>query len=188
MDPTAADAGRTLERFRAYLRLLAQVHLHPVLQGKLDPSDVVQQTLLQAYQAPERFHGRSDGEQAAWLRQALARNLAHAVRDFGRDCRDVRRERSLEAALDQSSLHLEQWLAADQSSPSAHLIASENALLLAEALERLPEAQRVALVLQHWHNCSLAEIGQHMGRSPAAVAGLIKRGLQELRQQLSKPG
>jgi RNA polymerase sigma-70 factor (ECF subfamily) len=156
------------------------------LHGKLDPSDVVQQTLMQAFQEPGRFAGRTEGEQAAWLRQALAHNLAHAVRDFGRGCRDVRRERSLEAALDQSSAHLEKWLAADQTSPSAKAEANEDALALAEALEKLPEAQRTAVMLQHWHGFSLAEIGQHMGRTPAAVAGLIKRGLQELRQLLSK--
>lgn len=186
MEPTTTDDRRTLERFRAYLRLLAEVNLHPALHGKLDPSDVVQQTLMQAFQEPGRFHGRSEGEMAAWLRQALAHNLAHAVRDFGRDCRDVHRERSLEAALDQSSAQLEKWLAADQTSPSAQAEANEDALALAEALQHLPEAQRTALMLQHWHGWSLAEIGTHMGRSPAAVAGLLKRGLQELRTLLSK--
>lgn len=182
------DAQR-LEQFRAYLRLLARLHLHPALQGKLDPSDVVQQTLLQAYQGLEGFRGRCDAELAAWLRQTLARNLSHAVRDFGRARRDVDRERSLEAALDASSACLENWLAAsDITSPSEHAQFNEEALHLAEALDQLPEAQRQALVLQHWHGWSLAQIGEHMGRSPAAVAGLIKRGLQQLRGRLQEPG
>jgi RNA polymerase sigma-70 factor (ECF subfamily) len=93
----------TLERYRAYLRLLARMLLDPRLQSKLDPSDVVQQTLLQAHQARNDFRGRSEAELAAWLRQILARNLAHAVRDLGRAKRDIGRERSLEAALDASS-------------------------------------------------------------------------------------
>jgi RNA polymerase sigma-70 factor (ECF subfamily) len=174
-----------LEQFRAYLRLLSRLHLQPRLQGKLDPSDLVQQTLLQAYQSLERLRGRSQGEIAAWLRQALVRNLAHAVRDFSRNCRNVAREQSLEAALDASSAHLEQWLADEEaSSPSAQAQRNEESLALAAALDQLPESQRTALILQHWHGWSLAEIGEQLERSPAAVAGLLKRGLQQLRQLL----
>jgi RNA polymerase sigma-70 factor (ECF subfamily) len=178
--------GLALDRYRAYLGLLARLHLDPRLRGKLDPSDMVQQTLLQAHQALAQFRGRSSGEMAAWLRQILARNLAHAVRDLGRARRDVNRERSLEAALDQSSARLEAWLAAEQSSPSQQAQQNEQTLRLAEALQNLPEAQREALVLQHWQGWSLADIGRHLGRSPEAVAGLIKRGLKQLRQMLQE--
>jgi RNA polymerase sigma-70 factor (ECF subfamily) len=184
MDRPGEDAGRRLEPFRAYLRLLARLHLAPQLRGKLDPSDVVQQTLLQAYQALDQFRGRSEAEWAGWLRQILARNLAQALRDFGRARRDVAREQSLQAALDASSARLDAWLAADQSSPSQRAEQAEQALRLAEALEQLPEAQREALILQHWQGLSLAEIGEHLGRSPEAVAGLLKRGLKQLRQLL----
>lgn len=174
--------GQRLEQFRSYLRLLARLHLHPTLQGKLDPSDMVQQTLLQAYQALDCFRGRTDAELAAWLRQVLAHNLSHAVRDFGRARRDVYRERSLEAALEASSANLDRWLAAsDATSPSQYAQWNEEALRLAAALDALPESQRQALILQHWHGWSMAEISEHMGRSPAAIAGLIKRGLQQLR-------
>lgn len=180
--------GQELERFRAYLRLLARLHLDSRLRGKLEPSDLVQQTLLQAYQALEQFRGRSDAELAAWLRQILARALAQAVRDFARLRRDVARERSLEAALADSSARLDAWLAAEQSSPSQQAQRNEEALRLAEALEQLPEAQREALVLQHWQGWSLAQIGVHLGRTPAAVAGLIKRGLKHLRIAMAEPG
>jgi RNA polymerase sigma-70 factor (ECF subfamily) len=181
VDRTPDEVGRLLESFRAYLRLLARLHLAPQLRGKLDPSDVVQQTLLQAYQALGQFRGHSEAEWAAWLRQILARNLAQAVRDFGRAKRDAGREQSLSAALDASSARLEAWLAAEQSSPSQRAEQGEQSLRLAEAMEQLPEAQREALVLQHWQGLSLAEIGTHLGRSPEAVAGLIKRGLKQLR-------
>jgi RNA polymerase sigma-70 factor, ECF subfamily len=175
-----------LERYRAYLRLLARLHLDPRLQGKLDPSDVVQQTLLQAYRALDQFRGHSDGELAAWLRQILARNLAHAVRDLGRAKRDVGLERSLEAAVDASSLRLEAWLAAEQSSPSQRAERNEQLLRLAEALTTLPEAQREAVVLHYWQGQSLAEIGTRLGRTPAAVAGLLHRGLKQLRGLLQE--
>jgi endo-1,4-beta-D-glucanase Y len=55
---------------------------------------------------------------AAWLRQILARKLAHAARDFGREKRDPQRERTLQGAVDGSSARIEAWLAAQQSSPS----------------------------------------------------------------------
>jgi RNA polymerase sigma-70 factor (ECF subfamily) len=185
MDRPGDEAGRPLEPFRAYLRLLARLHLAPQLRGKLDPSDIVQQTLLQAYQAQGQFRGHSEAEWAAWLRQILARNLAQALRDFARAKRDLAREQSLQAAVDASSARLEAWLAADQSSPSQRAEQGEQELRLAQALE-LPEAQREALVLQHWQGLSLAEIGEHLGRSPEAVAGLIKRGLKQLRHLMQE--
>jgi RNA polymerase sigma-70 factor (ECF subfamily) len=185
--PAEADAtGQDLERFRSYLRLLARVQLAPRLQAKVDASDLVQQTLLQAHQARDQYRGQTDAEQAAWLRQILARNLLHAARDLGRQRRNVGQERSLNAALDHSSARLEGWLAAEQSSPSQRAERQEEALRLAEALDRLPEAQREALILQHWHGCSLAEIGTRLRRTPAAVAGLIKRGLKQLRQEMQR--
>jgi RNA polymerase sigma-70 factor (ECF subfamily) len=174
-----------LERFRAYLGLLARLHLDRRLQGKLDPSDVVQQTFLQAYRALDQFRGHGDAELTAWLRQILARNLAHAARDLGRDKRDVARERSLEAALQASSAQLEAWLAADHSSPSQRADRNEQMLRLADALAELPEAQREAVLLHYWQGLSATEIGAQLGRTPAAVAGLLKRGLKQLRLRMN---
>ena len=109
------EAGAfALERFLPYLRLLARSRLDPLLKGKLDPSDIVQQTLLEAHRGQAGFRGTTTAEQAVWLRQILARNLANAVRDLWRDKRDVARERSLEAALEQSASALEAWLADEQ--------------------------------------------------------------------------
>lgn len=173
--------GGDLERFRPYLTLLARLQLDPRLRGKLGASDVVQQAFLQAYQAQEQFRGQGDGERMAWLRRILARCLGHALRDFTRDRRDLEREQSLEAAVDQSSLRLEAWLADDGSSPSAQADRNEQVLRLATALARLPEAQREAIVLHYWQDQTVAQIAQHMGRGSAAIAGLLKRGLKQLR-------
>ena len=186
MSDTVDDPVRSLDRFRQYLLLLARVRLDPRLKGKLDASDVVQQTLLEAHQGMGQFRGRSVAEQAAWLRQILARNLANAVRDLGRAKRDVARERSLDAALDQSASRLEAWLAAEQSSPSQRVERHERAVLLAEALATLPETQREAVVLRHWHGWSLAEIASHLGTTTAGVTGLLHRGLKKLRKQLQE--
>jgi len=187
MSGEAENRDSGLDQYREYLVMLARVQLDPRLRDKLDPSDVVQQTLLDAHRKQDQFRGRTEAERAAWLRQILAHNLADALRAFGRAKRDVARERSLDVALEQSSLRLEAWLAAEQSSPSQKLQRHEQAVQLADALAKLPQAQREALILQNWHGWSLAQIGQHMGRSPAAVAGLIKRGLKQLRGLLQEP-
>ena len=86
-----------LERFRSYLLLLARMKLDRKWRGKLDASDVVQQTMLEAHQALATFRGDNPAAQAAWLRQILARNLANAVRDLTRAKRDARREQALKA-------------------------------------------------------------------------------------------
>lgn len=181
---TSSETDEGFEQFRPYLRLLARLQLHRRLQAKVDASDIVQQTMLQAHQARAGFRGTTEAEQAAWLRQILARNLAHLVRDFGRDKRDCSREQSLQASLDQSSARLEAFLAAEQSSPSLRAARNEDLLRMAGALEQLPDAQRQAVELHYWAGLTVAQIGETLGRSPSAVAGLLHRGLSALRTQL----
>jgi RNA polymerase sigma-70 factor (ECF subfamily) len=176
----------TLEGFRHYLNLLARMQVDPKLQSKVDLSGVVQQTLLEAYQSLDKIEGWNEAQQAAWLRRVLANNLNDELRKWRTAARAIGRERSLQAALDQSSARLEKWLAAEQSSPSQKAVRREQAVQLADALARLPESQREALVLQHWHGWSLAQIGEHLGRTPAAVAGLLHRGLEQLRKHLQE--
>jgi RNA polymerase sigma-70 factor, ECF subfamily len=187
MSLAADDRGAALERYRPYLLLLARMRLDPRLRGKLDASDVVQQTLLEAHGARGQFRGSTDAELAAWLRQILALNLSNALRDLLRDKRDVRREQSLEAAVEESSRRLDAWLVADQSSPSERADRNEQSIRLAAALAELPEAQREALTLHHLEGRPLEEVATCLGRSREAVAGLIKRGLRQLRERLRGP-
>jgi RNA polymerase sigma-70 factor (ECF subfamily) len=184
MSQAAESPGPALERFRDYLRLLARLQLPSRLRGKLDPSDLVQQTLLKAYQAREQLRGQSPAEQAAWLRRILANTLANAVRDLGRARRNAALERSLEAVMDESSARLEAWLAADQPSPSHQAERNEQVIALAGALAALPDDQREALLLRHCEGWALTDIAEHLGRTRAAVASLLRRGLQQLRQHL----
>jgi RNA polymerase sigma-70 factor (ECF subfamily) len=177
----ANEDSSPLDKFRGYLLLLARVHLGQQYRGKLDASDIVQQTLLEAHRQRALFRGHSDAERARWLRQILAGTLADAMRALGRGKRDITRERSLEAALDASSAQIAAWLVAEHSSPSQRAERNEQAVRLAEALGTLPEAQREALVLRHCQGWSLDDISRHLGRSPAAVAGLLKRGSRQLR-------
>jgi RNA polymerase sigma-70 factor (ECF subfamily) len=185
---TDVPDGEDLNEHRDYLRLLARIGLDPRLQAKLDPSDVVQQTLLEAHRDRSGFRGGTRDEMRAWLRQILARNLANALRDFRREKRDLAREQALEVLAEASSARVEAWLAAAGSSPSAALQRQEEAARLTAALELLPESQREVVMLRHLHGWSLHDIGLHVGRSTTAVAGLIYRGLQMLRTHLESEG
>jgi RNA polymerase sigma-70 factor (ECF subfamily) len=181
-DADASDPQ--LEAFRNYLELLARVRLDPRLRGKLDPADLVQQTLLQAVAARERFSG-DDAHRVAWLRTILAHVMIDAVRKFGRPG-GGEREPSLEAVLEQSSARLEAFHAADLTSPSGRAERNERLLRLADALARLPEDQRRAVELRHLQGLPLAEIASQMGRSVDSVVGLIHRGLRALRRDLEE--
>jgi RNA polymerase sigma-70 factor (ECF subfamily) len=178
-------ALRPLEHFREYLRLLARIQFDQRLQGKLDPSDVVQKTLLEAYEKREQFRGSTAAEQAAWLRQILVRNLVDEVRHNLADLRDIRLERSLQQAVEESSARLEGWIASGGPTPAEQFERGEMLLRLAEALARLPEEQRQAVDLKHLQGLSVADICTRMGRSEAAVAGLLRRGLQQLRELMA---
>lgn len=181
-EPRSEDLN--LEDYREYLRLLAQLQLDQQLRGKIDLSGVVQQTMLEAYQALPDY-GREDADHlAAWLRRILANNLFDEIRKLKTGKRDLSREMSLEAGLERSSIRLQAWLAVDQSSPSQRVQRQEQALRVSAALAKLPDAQREAVMLRHLHGRSLAQIAQELGRSHAAVAGLMKRGLQRLRTEL----
>ena len=164
---------------RDYLRMLARVGLDPRLRAKLDASDVVQQTLLEAHRDWDQYRGGSAGERFAWLKQILARNLSNLLRDYTRDRRDVNRE-----AVESSSHRLADWLAADQTPPAAALDREEETARVATALAALPESQREAVILRHWHDWPVAAIADALQTTPDAVTGLLYRGLKSLRQHL----
>jgi RNA polymerase sigma-70 factor (ECF subfamily) len=175
-----------LARFREYLTLLARLELDTRLQGKLDLSGVVQQTLLEAHQSREQLEGRSEAEQLAWLRKALAHNLGDEIRRLRAERRDVSRERSLEGALEESSSRLQAWLAVEESSAGANLLRQEQTLGLVAALTQLSDKQRQAVELRHLKGQSLAAIATEMECSKAAVVGLLHRGVQNLRKLLTE--
>jgi RNA polymerase sigma-70 factor, ECF subfamily len=179
-------AEPNLNQYRGYLRALAQIELGRRLQGKVDPSDIVQQSLLEAHQDLAALKGQTEGELVAWLRTILTRNLLNTARDFGAQKRDIRRECSLAQQVENSSVRLDKFLAASDTSPSQRVIRGEDAERLATALAALPDDQRSAVILKHFHDWSLAQIAEHMNRSTLAVAGLLKRGLKKLREMMDE--
>jgi RNA polymerase sigma-70 factor, ECF subfamily len=188
MSRDTEDRGRDLEWFRAYLSLLARLQLDSHLQGKVDLSGVVQQTLLEAHQAWDQLARMDRPQQAAWLRKALAHNLTDEVRKLTTAARDVAREQSLQAALEESSARLEGWLVAEQSSPSEQSERNEQLLRLAQALAQLPEDQRNAVEPHHLKGLSLGEVAGRLERTKGAVGKLLFRGLDKLHALLAEPG
>jgi RNA polymerase sigma-70 factor (ECF subfamily) len=182
MGKNAGAVLQQIERYRDYLQLLARCQLDARLRAKIDPSDVVQQTMVKAVQNHEQFRGQSDAELAGWLRRILANTMTDAVRKFQRE---VKLQYSLEHAVETSSQKLEAWLAADQSTPSEKTSQHEQLQRLAAALGRLPDDQRTVVELHHIQRLSVAEISTELGRTEASVAGLLRRGLKALRAELS---
>jgi RNA polymerase sigma-70 factor (ECF subfamily) len=179
--------GRLLEQYRGYLVLLARLQIGRRLQGKADASDLVQETFLEAHRDFGQFQGQSEVELAGWLRRILATNLANLVRHYlGTRRRDVRLERQLAAEVDESSRALEGQLAANLSSPSQQAARRELAVLLADALERLPDDHREVIVLRHLEGLTFPEVAGRMGRSVDVVKKLWPRALGRLRRLLGE--
>jgi RNA polymerase sigma-70 factor (ECF subfamily) len=178
-EPGAVD--RLLESYRNYLRLLARTGIDASLQGKADPSDLVQEALLKASQRFDQFRGSNDAELAGWLRQILARCLADFVRRYQTDGRRAARERSLDRLLDRSSEAMARMLPADNSSPSASAQRRDLGVVLSDALAQLSEDYREVLVLHHLEGLGWDEVARRMGRTPNAVRKLWTRALNQMR-------
>jgi RNA polymerase sigma-70 factor (ECF subfamily) len=179
--------GPLLEKHRSYLSLLARVQIGRRLQGKADSADLVQETFLEAHRHFALFQGRSAAEFAQWLRQILAARLAKLVRRYlGTKRRDVRLEQELQCELGRSSDAVGKALVAGQSTASQHAVRRENAVVLAEALERLPDDYREVLILRHLEECAFAEVARRMGRTLESVKKLWARALPRLRELLQE--
>ena len=182
-----ATLGRLLDLYRSYLALLARVQIGQRLQGKLDASDLVQETYLEAHRNFARFQGTSEGQFVRWLRQILATRLADLLRRYlGTQGRDVRLEREIQDGFDRSSVLLDRGLVAPQSSPSQQAARREQSVLLADALGQLPEDYREVIILRNLEALTFPEVAERMGRSLDSVEKLWMRALARLRQQLGE--
>jgi RNA polymerase sigma-70 factor (ECF subfamily) len=174
--------------YRNYLLLLARVHIDANLQAKADPSDLVQETCLMAARDLPQFRGETEAEFVAWLRQILASTGAAMVRRYkGTHSRNVARESRFEQQLDRSSTALGRLVTGPDSSPSRIASRREAAVVLADALTRLPEDYREVLVLFHLEGLSLADVAARMKRSVPSVRGLRTRAALKLRTLLKEP-
>src|SRR5262245_35722586 len=159
-------------RYRQYLWILAQGQLGGRLRTRCDPSDLVQQTLLEAFRDFAGFTGVHEAELLAWLRQILAHNLYNEARHQGAQRRDATRQVSLEevqAGLDRSSVTLGRCLAADGPTPSQAAGEREAAVRLADTLARLPKDYQTVLLLRVFEGLSAEEVAARMERTSGAV-------------------
>jgi RNA polymerase sigma-70 factor (ECF subfamily) len=177
--------GDLLDLYRNYLRLLARLEIGHRVQAKLDASDIVQETFLEAHRHFGNFNGKSEGEFVQWLRMILAARVANTLRHYlGTQGRDVRREEGAVLNLDHSSMQIDQFLAASISSPSQQAVRRERAVLLADALEELPSDYREVLTLRHFQGLPFPDVAQAMGRSVDSVQKLWLRALIRLKDSL----
>jgi len=179
--------GRLIERYRNYLVLLARVRIGRQLQGKLDPEDLLQDVSLQAQKNFGRFAGHTEAEFLAWLRAIMAAIVCNDLRHyFGTRRRDPRREQQMIAEFDDTSRALDRNLIASLTSPSQHAARREQAVLLADALESLPEAHREVLILRHLEGHTFPEVARRLGKTESSVKNLWARGLARLRQTIKE--
>jgi RNA polymerase sigma-70 factor (ECF subfamily) len=176
--------GELLELYRNYLRLVARSMVGSSLRGQLEHSDLVQETFLKAHRDFTQFAGESERELVAWLRQILVRSLANQVKHNRRQVRNDQRQESLEQLLEQSNLAAKVAITAHTPSPSEVASDRERAVLLADAIDRLPVDYREAFVLRTLEHVPFEEVAIRMGRSTGAVRMLWARAVKRLNQML----
>ncbi len=180
--------GRLLEAQRRALYRLAERQLDGRIAVRIDASDIIQQTFLEAHRSFQQFAGQDARQLTAWLEGILDHKVAGAIRDHALlQKRNVRRDRSMDDSHG-GMAPLKQELDGGLSTPSQKAIRGEQEQLLMQALNVLPNDQREAVRLRHLEGWALSDIARHLGRSPSATAGLIKRGMQALRRQLCRDG
>lgn len=173
--------GQLLELYREYLALLARVQIGQRLQGKADPSDIVQDTFLEAHRAFGQFRGTTEAELVKWLRRILASQLAMVVRRYSSQRRDLRLERQLQEELDRSSQALDGAVMVTQTTPSQSAARREQSVVLANALANLPPDYREVMILHHVEGETFPQVARRMGRSLGSVKQLWVRALANLR-------
>lgn len=179
-----AVVSQLLAAYRNYLRVLAQMWLPTDLPAKLDPSDLVQETMLKAHQRFAQFHGGSEAELTAWLRRILSRCVVDVVRQYRSAARDVGREHHLEKIHDESAGALNRFVAGTGTSPSQQAARRELGVVLADTLAAMSDDLRQVLTLRSLQELTWDEVASRMNRSVSAVRELWVKALSELRKKL----
>jgi RNA polymerase sigma-70 factor, ECF subfamily len=179
--------GSLLTTYERYLTLLTEVQIGRSLQGKVDACDIVQEVFLEAHRSIRNFQGSDPSQFVAWLKSILSARLANTMRYyFGTKARDLRLEERIQADIDQSTASFGGILVDPNSSPSQHASGEEQATLVAEALMRLPDHYRQAILLRHVEGFSFPEIAAAMERTVDSVEKLWLRGMAQLKSEFNR--
>jgi RNA polymerase sigma factor (sigma-70 family) len=143
------------------------------LRTRVDPADIVHDTLLKAHCAMSQFRGRNERQLAAWLNAILTNTIKNAAR--AQLSSQYSCERLPTGRLERSAV--------EGFCPVWTTIRNEELRLLSYVLAQIPENQRVVLELRVFDGCSLADIGNRTGRTKASVTGLLYRGMRAVRTQ-----
>ncbi len=180
-----AALGRLLERYRNYVALLVRLQVGRRLQSKVDVEDLLQEISLEIHRKITLFRGCSEREFLNWTRRLIGSILANQVRHYlGTKGRDARLERAIIDEMDHSSHALNDGLVASQSSPSQQAVRREQAVLLADALNDLPEDYREVIILRQLEGLSFPEVARRTGRTEDSVKNVWLRALGRLRLSL----
>lgn len=172
--------GKVLEECRAFLLLLAAEELSREVRGKGSPSDLVQQSLLEAQRDFAQFHGNTHDDLVIWLRGILL----HNVSDFhDRYCAAGKRCVFRETSLDRIAVGTERLTSAEPS-PSSHARLAERERLVREAIAQLPADYAEVILLRHFEHLAFAAVAARMQRSPEAVRKLWRRAIKRLETKL----
>ena len=184
----AAGWERLLGRYHDRLRRMIAVRLDPRLQGRFDPSDVLQETYVDALSRLPEYLREARMPFFLWIRYLTAHRLGRIHRaHLGRRMRDAGREASLYrgAMPEASSAALAAQLLGKECRPSEAAVRAEQQLRLQDALSRMDPIDREVLSLRHFERLTRAEAAQVLNISGAATAKRYFRALERLRQILA---
>lgn len=177
---------RLFERCRGYLAVVARAQVETWLRSKVDASDIVQQTLLEAHRGFRQFSGSSEAEWLGWLRRILSRNASDFVRHYkGAEKRRVGREIPINAPNDADfGPHVHEPADAIET-PSELLMRRERELELTEAISRLSPDHREVIMLRNLQRLPFEEVARQLGRTRPATQMLWMRAIEKLQQMLN---
>lgn len=168
----------------SYLLAVANREFSVTLRSRLDPGDVVQDTLMKAWRRFPQFRGQSEADLLAWLRQILRRNLANERRRHLRTVmRSIRREVALYAA---ASMQQPDTSECESEWPGTLAQSRERYEALHDAMTRLPERYRQVLQLHTQEEMTFAQIGGRLGCSAEAARKIWNRAVERLTQLLDR--
>ncbi|MDX1962126.1 MAG: sigma-70 family RNA polymerase sigma factor [Pirellulales bacterium] len=184
----AGDLGAKNELFdqiKNYLWLIANHEIPPELNAKVAPSDLVQDTLIEAHVDFSDFQGSEPGELLSWLKKILLHNAQNARRRYTQTHkRNPSQEQTLETSPDSTVKSIEP--AHNDPSPSAILSSTELNQSITAAIQLLPSDYQLVLNLRYHENLPFPDIARRMQKTPDAVHKLWERAINKLQQVMAK--